>query len=99
MYKTHKKQKSGKDGRKQRIQELINFINLNLCLEAASSSAIQEFPNIFQNRKVHYRVHNSLLFVPILSQMNPVRNIQPYISKILFSMRLKSSSFLRSLCL
>jgi hypothetical protein len=40
--------------------------------EAASHSAAQEFPNILLNPKVHYLS----LLVPILSQMNPVHQLQ-----------------------
>jgi len=38
--------------------------------EANNHSASQEIPWLFRNLKVHYRVHNSPLLVPILSQIN-----------------------------
>jgi len=41
--------------------------------EANSHLASQQIPRLLWTSKFHYRVHNSLLLVRFLSQMNPVR--------------------------
>jgi hypothetical protein len=50
--------------------------------KAKSRSAGKEISCILWNLKVHSRVHNSSLLVPILSQLNPVHTFPPYFTKI-----------------
>ena len=40
--------------------------------KAISSTSSQEIPRILWNANVHYRVHNSPQFVPVLIQINPI---------------------------
>jgi hypothetical protein len=39
-----------------------NFMEPDPSSDATTRSAIQEFPNVLRNPKIHYRVHNSLHF-------------------------------------
>jgi hypothetical protein len=65
--------------------QVTNSMQLSPSWEAASRTAIQVFPNILWNPKVHYRVFKGPSLVPVLSQMNPVYTTPFYSYKISFN--------------
>jgi hypothetical protein len=50
-----------------------------------SHSVSEEILNILLNPKIHHHVQKSTPLVPILSLMNPVHNLPPYLYKIYFN--------------
>jgi hypothetical protein len=50
-------------------------MELSITREATNCVATWYFPSILRNPKVHYRIHKSFPFIPILSQTNPVHPI------------------------
>jgi len=54
----------------------------NRSWEANSHSASQEIPRLLLNPTAHYSVHKTPPLFPILSQMNPLRNVSCYFPKI-----------------
>jgi hypothetical protein len=46
------------------------------------TQVVKKYPAFLWNLKVHYHVHTSLPLDPILSQLNPVRPIDPYLPKV-----------------
>jgi hypothetical protein len=60
-------------------------MELSTSSEAANCAVTHEFPHILCKPEVHYLVHNSPTFAPILSQSNPVHTTPSSLSKIHFN--------------
>jgi len=57
--------------------------------EVSRSSDSKEVAFVEYNQIFHYRVHKSLLLVPILNRMNPVQSSIPYFLKMDFKICLQ----------
>jgi hypothetical protein len=53
---------------------------------------VKKYPALLWNPKVHYRVPTSPPLDPILSQLNPVRPIDPYLPKVHINVMLPPTS-------
>ena len=58
--------------------------------KANISSANEEIPRNLWSQVFHYRVHQSHPLVPIVSQINPIHNLQSYSFKLHFNIILPS---------
>jgi hypothetical protein len=66
------------------VQDLYHLLT-SPSLEAANCAATQELPIILRNPKGHHSVHKSPPLVPILSQIDLVPTIPPYLSNLHFN--------------
>jgi hypothetical protein len=51
----------------------------------AVTQLVKKYPAFLWHPKFHYHVYKSPLLDPILSQLNPVRPIDPYLPKVHFN--------------
>jgi hypothetical protein len=70
---------------------LTNSMQLSHSWEANSYSANQIIPRFLWNPKVHNRVHNSSLLVPILTHTNPAHTFPSYFPNIHSNITLPST--------
>lgn len=60
--------------------------------EFYNSSASQDNTRTLFNQSIHYHIHHSLAFVPIVSQINPIYTLPHYFLEICFNIALPSTS-------